>query len=569
MKRFLPLVIIASAAALLLTAWLIFGGRVLRAYYTASYERALSDGRSEAAANAVEKLVALDPEDRRMRQTAADVLADAGMYSRAEYHLREAIAIGGPRPEETYAALSALYVRQDKIFDAIALLDEVRGVAADAVAEMRPDAPVPNTPPGKYERAVTLSFSVPDGCACYVSLTREYPSSEAPFAGKELDVGVTQARAVAVDARGVVSALWSGSFELSNINYPMVFAEPALEEALRAAINRPEGDVFSRDLSGVTSLEIAQENPYVTLADLAPLVGLERLYLKGTGERCDISALSGLSGLRELSLGAMGIDSLGLDALSGLENLENLSLAGNSLTALDGISGLTALKELSLASNSIINILPLETLTELTFLDISANSLQDIRPLGSLTKLTALNLSMNRISTLDGLENMKALDTLDFSSNAAFDISALASLTNITRINGSRNLLESIGALENLRKLTELDLSNNTITEIGALDALTALKTLSLDANQIESAAALGGLAALESLDLDNNALKSVEPLANLKNLAELRIENNAVSSLAPLLGCDAIKHIYAFGNGINALTLDPAFISRGITVYA
>jgi Leucine-rich repeat (LRR) protein len=568
MKRIAPLIFLAVVAALLTAAWFLFGKQVLTAYYSGTAERARAEGRHEAAANAIERLIKLDPESPDLRRRAAELLAESGAASRAEYHLREGISLGGPRQAALIAALSELYVRQDKLLDAVALLDGVRGLASGEVSAMRPDPPEPDTEPGRFENPVVLGFTVPEGHMCYVSLTEEYPSTAAPWNGPiSLPSGETEVRAVAVDPDGVVSELWTGVYTLDNLNFPIVFQEPAIEAAVRAAIGRPEGGIYSRDLTGVTQLRIEEEHAYTTLDDLSALPNLEILSLRGENTSCDISAVAGLTKLRGIRMEAMRLDSASIEALSGLSALEILVLPRNQLTALTALSTLTALKTLDISGNAVIDLTPLAGLTGLTSLDASQNSVGDLSPLKSLTKLEFLNVAGGRATSLNGLAPLINLVELDISGNQVRDLRALEDMTKLERLNASNNAVERLNPLRGLTELTELNLASNGIESLEPLESLRALKYLTLNANAVVSLAPLKECRALETLDVDKNQVESVEPLRGLPNLRELRVEGNKLRSLTPLLECPALKSVYAFDN--NRISVSAEFRAKGIAVYA
>lgn len=567
MKRIRPLLIAAGVVVLLFAGWWMFGVRAQSLYYSRTLERAQEEGRFEAASDAMETLVRLEPDNRSLRIRASVVLAEGGRFARAEYHLREALALGGPQQAELFGALSALYVRQDKLLDAVTLLDDARGLSAGDAAAMRPAPPEPGTEPGVHERPVSLAFTIPEGSECYYSLTKEYPSVTNLYGEPiELPPGETTVRAVTVDAGGVVSALWTGTYTLDNLNFPVTLREPAIEAAIRTRIGRPEGDLFSRDLTGIESLVLETEYAYLTLEDILLLPQLQTLSLKGDGTDCDISALGGLTGLRRLRLENMGIDSVDLSALEGLVQLEVLRLPGNHLTTLTPLTGLTSLVTLDLKSNSILDVAPLTGMVLVTDLDLSQNSLQDLAPLAPLMALERADLSGNRIVSMDGFDNMRQMRTLNISGNQISNLRALEGLTNLEFLDASRNQIEEVTPLRQLTALTELVLSGNQIGEVTALQTMDALKTLDLASNYIQSIGLLQHCKALVTLNLDKNELSTVEPLRELPKLRELRVESNKLKSLSPLLTCPALKEVYAFGN---KLTVEAQFAAKGITVYA
>jgi len=137
---------------------------------------------------------------------------------------------------------------------------------------------------------------------------------------------------------------------------PVTFPDTNLEAAIREAIDKPEGLIFTSDLNGLTSLKT-----------------------KGI---TDLTGLEYCSNLTELVL-----DYSQISDLSPLASLTNL-------TALD--------LEWSGRGYSIFDLSPLQNLTELTRLHItgSRNQISDLSPLASLTNITDLYLHSNQISDL-------------------------------------------------------------------------------------------------------------------------------------------------------------------------
>ena len=76
-----------------------------------------------------------------------------GNYTKAEYTLSNAIADGGTA--DLYIALCKTYVEQDKLLDAVNMLDNIADPAIKAEIEaMRPAAPVSDPVPGFYSQYI-------------------------------------------------------------------------------------------------------------------------------------------------------------------------------------------------------------------------------------------------------------------------------------------------------------------------------------------------------------------------------------------------------------------------------
>ena len=74
-----------------------------------------------------------------------------GNYTKAEHTLTNAIADGGT--VDLYIALCKLYVEQNKLLDAVTMLDRVSNpTVKEQLDAMRPAAPVPTHQPGYYNQ---------------------------------------------------------------------------------------------------------------------------------------------------------------------------------------------------------------------------------------------------------------------------------------------------------------------------------------------------------------------------------------------------------------------------------
>ena len=126
--------------------------------------------------------------------------------------------------------------------------------------------------------------------------------------------------------------------------------DPKLEEAIRVAINKPDGVILFSDLEGLTRL-YAVGRSIENIYGLQYCTNLESLYLSHNFHITDLSPLSGLNNLSGLWLGTNQITDL--SPLSGLNNLSSLYLEYNEITGLSPLSGLSNLAWLYIITNSL------------------------------------------------------------------------------------------------------------------------------------------------------------------------------------------------------------------------
>ena len=257
----------------------------------------------------------------------------------------------------------------------------------------------------------------------------------------------------------------------------------------------------------------------------------------------DLSALAGLSGVRELDLRDNAIADL--SPLAGLTGLQVLDLSGNRIEELWPLAGLPALRRLNLSGNRIADIGMLSGLGGLQVLDLSGNRIEELWPLAGLPALRRLNLSGNRIADIGMLSGLGGLQVLDLSGNRIEELWPLAGLPALQRLNLSGNRITDIAMLSGLGGLQVLLLDRNRVADAGALSPLTGLANLGLSENRIEDIGPLGSLGPLRRLDLSGNAVADVSALGDVSELLWLRLSGNPVSDVAPLGRLEMLRWLW------------------------
>jgi len=142
----------------------------------------------------------------------------------------------------------------------------------------------------------------------------------------------------------------------------VIFPDPNLESAIRDAIDKPEGAIYTTNLDSLKSLEasgtflIGLEIPLESVENITGLEYCKNLIALNLANNgiTDFSPLSNLTNLESLDLSRKYKTNLwrkqlvDISPLSGLTNLENLNLANNDITDVSPLSGLTNLKKLLL-----------------------------------------------------------------------------------------------------------------------------------------------------------------------------------------------------------------------------
>ena len=333
----------------------------------------------------------------------ADYYASLDNYAKVEETLMRAIKDGGG--VDIYIALSQAFVHQDKLLDALQLIENVQDATIRSQLELlRPASPTPDMPAGHYNAYISLGFQAQAGTV-YVSGS-QIPSvhKDAYTAPISLTTGETTLFAIAVGENGLVSPVSELRYTIKGVVETVVFADAEMEKAIREAAGIPEGiPVYTNDLWAVTSFVIPAEAR--NYADMKYLPFLEELSIPE------------------------GHDSLAF--IGALENLKSLTIQNTAVDAdtLQLILGHTDLTHLTLRNCNLSSITGMEALKKLTYLDLGENVLRNLTPLSSLTNLQVLYLDHNAVVELTALQTLTGLQELDLSYNSITNLKPIASLT--------------------------------------------------------------------------------------------------------------------------------------------
>lgn len=477
-----------------------------------------------------------------------------GNYTKAEVTLTNAISEGAT--VELYAALCSTYVEQDKLLDAVMMLDSVTDpVIRPQLDAMRPVAPTADTDPGFYNAYIPVALESHGNKICY-TLTGEYPSVTknlytAPFT---LEAGETTVYAIAISQNGLVSPLTILSYTVGGVVEEVRFTDGAMAAEIRNLLSADEDDVlYTNDLWTITEFTVPVEAqllddlaylPYLktltiserqldSLSFLAPMTQLEELKLTGCRiPDTELTQIAALPELRRLTLNNCGLSSI--SNLSGARNLTYIDLGNNTLRHLDSLSGMLYLAEIDLQHNAVSSLGALSCLTGLQKLNVSYNSITDLSPLAGLTKLTWLDAGHNSLTTVSGMESLTGLDTLNLEYNGLSDISPLAACT----------------------ALTNLDISNNKIQHITSLSPLTSLQHFDFSYNNVGALPNWPSDCALYSINGSHNNLDSLYSLEKKENLAYVYMDYNRLTSIDVLVNCYKLVMVNVYGNPIHDVSL-------------
>ena len=548
-KRIIPLLLIVALIASACWYIFVYDRETVRDFLMAQARNCAQNGHFEAATWFYDISYEFAGEDENVAIDLAQIYKDSGNYTKAEYTLASAIADGAT--SELYIALCQTYVEQDKLLDAVNMLDKVADPAIKAELDaLRPAAPQPDFAPGFYSQYISLNFTHEAG-TLYVSTDGQYPSTAQPpcVTPVALEGGETKIYAITVGENGLVSPLSILSYTIGGVVEEVAFADVYIEELIQEQLMFGSDTViYSDDLWAVTKLTVPAEA--LDLSDLRHLLYLEELTIEAR-ELADLSFLEGMNHLKKLDLSGCSL-SCDLSLIKALPALEELTMRGCSISSLGFLEGAPSLKKLDLGSNAVGNLAALATIPTLQTLDLSDNAVRDLSPLAGLTELTSLNLSENVISDIGALASCLKLGTLDVSDNKIASIAAVQKLTGLSTFRAEKNQITDCAPLAVCVEIRKLDISNNLIPDISMLNGLTKMTEFDFSYNQATALPALPASAALVTVDGSYNQLTTLEPLDKLDALNYVYMDYNAeVSQIAFLANNPNMVQINVFGTKV------------------
>lgn len=473
-----------------------------------------------------------------------------GNYTKAEVTLVNAIADGAT--VELYTALSKTYIEQDKILDALTMLDSISNPTIRAQLDtLRPSAPTADPEPGFYSEYILVNLTS-DSSTVYYTTTGEYPSVKKntytePFT---LGSGETTIYAVSVSASGLVSPLTVLNYTVGGVIEAVTLSDPAMDAAIRELLGADAEDVlYSDQLWNITEFSVPADA--ANLDDLVYLPYLRSLTVSGM-KIDSLSPLSGLTQLEELDLTGCRIPDGGLAILAQLPALKDLTINNCGLSTIADLAGAPALTYLDLGNNTLRNLESLSDITTLTQIDLQHNAVTTLSALSSLTGLEKLNISYNSVSDLSPLSGCAKLNWLDAGNNSISRLTILDQLPDLTYLNLESNSLTDISLLANCTGLTYLDISNNTITYINSLSTLTALETFDFSYNEVVELPNLPSDCALYSINGSHNQIDNVWPLREMEHLAYVYLDYNKITNIDHLSTCYHLVMVNVYGNAIS-----------------
>lgn len=492
-------------------------------------------------------------EDGNVAIELAEQYKSIGNYTKAEFTLSNAIADGGSA--ELYIALCKTYVEQDKLLDAVRMLDNVADPQIKAELDaLRPAAPVLNPEPGFYNEYVELSISDITG-SLYITIDGTYPSTSCePFSGPlTLPAGETKVQALTVAENGLVSPISVATYTVVGVIEPVVFQDPAIEAVVRTALNYSESTViYTSDLWVFEEFTVPEDAS--VYSDLAGMINLKSLSVPNA-KSADFTFLSSLQSLEALDISGVALDSTVLNTIASPVGLRHLSLTDCGISSAVPLANLRNLVTLDLRNNSIRDLSPLVNMANLEELYLQYNAVREVGVVASLPKLRILDLSYNDLYAVPTIGNCATLQYLDLTHNKLTDIASVGQLKDLTYFAAADNKLTDVSALAGCTHLTDLNIANNTVADITMLGSLVELTHFNFSNNAVKELPVWPVDCALVSIDGSYNLLSSIDNLKDFYYLNRVNMDYNAdIESVLALENCPALVRVDVYGTKVNDL---------------
>ena len=309
------------------------------------------------------------------------------------------------------------------------------------------------------------------------------------------------------DAPGLIARALSPAYQ---------FREPLIEQAVREALRKPEGELSKEDLNQVTSLHIYGKQIYQYEGQFWFRGKYDYAYLYDFQQ----------SGLFEQN---GGISSL--EDVKALPNLTELSVYNQNISDLEPLRG-TKIARLGLAHNPITSLAPLRGNGNIQYLNISCLPLDGLGDVSTLSGLRELNLSDTQVNSVEILTSLplRRIQLYGVSLRNVWELSRMTELETVELQNLDQ---EGVNALAMLQHLTSLTVTHPMGLPLKALEPLNLLEKLYFYGG--ETTVPTEGtvrLPHLRSLDMANGQFPDFRWLADMPELREVYFLNAQVSSL-------------------------------------
>lgn len=480
----------------------------------------------------------------------ADKHLAKGNYTKAEVALNRAIRNGGGK--DVYIKLCNVFLAQDKLLDAVELLDKIPDSQLRKEMEsLRPAPPTTNHKPDIYNQYISVSLESP-GNKLYVNANGQFPSlvKDAYTAAIDLQDGENILFAVSVSDEGIPSTLAVYSYTIGGIVQEIDFQDSLMEQAIRDVLGiQDDRTLFTNELWNIREFTVPEGAQDYT--DLQYMIHLQSLTIDG-GPSGQLSHIGDLKEIQKLSVKNLNVTSSDMEAVSRLTSLTELTLHSCGVSTIAPLSGLTALTHLDLSNNAIRNISAIASMTELEALYLQRNVIEDLSPLSKCMLLRKLDVSYNTLTSVEPLKTLTGILYLSLNNNSISDISAIAVMTDLKELNVEKNNLSDISAVAQCTKLTYLNVAYNSITDLTPTKDHMFITTLNFSHNSVTDLPAWSTSNSFVTVDGSYNQISSLAVFAGHRSINNILMDYNPdIASVDVLASCYLLIQVDIYGTKV------------------
>ena len=280
------------------------------------------------------------------------------------------------------------------------------------------------------------------------------------------------------------------------------FADPLIEEAVRASLDKPHGSITYDDLGKVTGIYIIVNTVYPD-------------YYEIDTAKADFSNDGKIGNLTDLS------------DLRNMHNLEEIIIVGEQIQ----------------------DISPLENLDKLEYVDFQCNRIEDISALAGKDNLVRVCFNNNRLKSIEALGSCNELRFLDLNGAGSFDGSTLSNLKKLTFLDVLSADTEAYNYIEGL-DFDELKIGSPGQTDLSCIKNVHKIDALYIYYSDITDISALSGRTDITYFNMCATEVNDLTPLWEMPNLKEVHATNeqkDKFEKYTELLGKPDFEIIYDY----------------------
>ena len=272
----------------------------------------------------------------------------------------------------------------------------------------------------------------------------------------------------------------------------VIFTQPLIEQAVRAALDLDETRPVTKDLLGrVTGIYIVADGAYPNADQFYSAIS--RWYAAGSQPRGPVSSL---------------------DDLALLPNLEQVCIVAQELEDISALSEIRTLNKVEFKHNYISDISPLAGMKRLTSVGINDNPVRDISPLTECPNLAFLDLCDVRSYEASVIARLGNFDFLDISNPT--ESYRFLDGKSILDLRVAWTGLDDLHVLDQVTRLERLEIDHTAVSDLSPLALHKGLKVLKLEGLPVTDFSVLLELPQLEEVYVSKEQTEAIKALEDI-----------------------------------------------------